>query len=126
MVQKGKGGKKKANDVNLFAPSNNNPVILPRKCLSRLMPHYAIFFFHGAQKFVYLFIYRFLSLGWKMRHRRCHYNSFIRFYYDLFCKQWFGWGCLSPWEVGKFQVCIRASPNSSKAIPFPTARNGSC
>lgn len=57
MVQKGKGGKKKANDVNLFAPSNNNPVILPRKCLSRLMPHYAIFFFMVPKSlFIYLFI----------------------------------------------------------------------
>lgn len=52
-----RGKKKKAHDVNLFASPDNNPVILPGKCVSCLMPLYAAFFMMPKSLLIYLQIY---------------------------------------------------------------------
>jgi len=43
--------------VNLFASPNNNPVILPGKCVACLMSLYAVFLMAPRNVFIYLQIY---------------------------------------------------------------------
>lgn len=64
--------------MNLFASSNNNPVILPGKCVSCLMPLYAGFFYDAQE-----FIYRFILQRREMTGRKCLSKSFIYLFISL-------------------------------------------
>lgn len=71
------------------------------------------FSFHDAQEFVYLFIYRFLLLGWKTRGRKCRSSFFYwtLLWFILQAAAWLG----VVWAPGRWDNARSLGPSSAAA-----------
>lgn len=108
--------------MNLFASSNNNPVILPGECVSCLMPLYAVFFTMPKSLFTDL-----VCRGGKQEAE----NAFLFFFYFIVGFVFLAGGWPSPPAGGRtpavpLQRAIGGRAVAREATAFPTAISGSC